>query len=80
MNIKVLGTGCDRCKQLHSNTMTAVIEANIDADIEKVEDIAAIMRYGVMATPALVINEQVKLMGKVPSIAELKSLLLSVKH
>ena len=75
MNIQVLGPGCARCKQLLSNTQTAVIQANLDADVEKVEDIAAIMKYGVMSTPALVVDGVVKFSGKVPSVEELKKIL-----
>lgn len=75
MNIQVLGTGCARCKQLFANTQTAVIQANLDANIEKVEDIAAILKYGVMSTPALVVDGVVKFSGKVPSVDELKKIL-----
>jgi small redox-active disulfide protein 2 len=75
MNIQVLGPGCARCKQLLSNTQTAVIQADIQADIEKVEDIAMIMKYGVMSTPALVVDGVVKFSGKVPSVEELKKIL-----
>jgi small redox-active disulfide protein 2 len=75
MKIEVLGTGCSRCKQLHENTMQAVIAARVDADVVKVEDIKEIMRYGVMSTPALVIDGVVKTVGKVPSVDEIKKLL-----
>jgi small redox-active disulfide protein 2 len=75
MNIQVLGPGCARCKQLFSNTQSAVNQANLDADIEKVEDIVTIMKYGVMATPALVVDGNVLFAGKVPSVAELQQML-----
>ncbi len=75
MQIQVLGPGCDRCKQLHNRVMQAVIEADLDADVEKVEDMAAILKCGVMATPALVIDGKVKFTGKVPSVEELKKIL-----
>jgi len=75
MNIQVLGPGCARCKQLFSNTQTAVIQSEIQADIEKVEDIEIIMKYGIMSTPALVVDGVVKFSGKVPSVDELKKLL-----
>ncbi|MCX6833309.1 MAG: thioredoxin family protein [candidate division Zixibacteria bacterium] len=75
MKIEVLGTGCSRCKQLHENTMQAVIAADVEADVSKVEDITEIMRYGVMSTPALVIDGVVKTVGKVPSVDEIKKLL-----
>jgi small redox-active disulfide protein 2 len=75
MEIKVLGTGCARCKSLEKITTKAVDELNLDATVEKVEDIQKIMEYAVMRTPALVINEKVVLSGQVPKIAELKELL-----
>jgi len=75
MRIQVLGPGCTNCKQLHKNAMAAVAEANVKADVEKVEDIAEIMKYGIMATPALVIDGVVKTSGKVPSVAEIKKLI-----
>ena len=75
MEIKVLGTGCARCKSLEKVTKMAVDELNLDATVEKVEDIQRIMEYAVMRTPALVINEKVVLSGQVPKIAELKEML-----
>jgi small redox-active disulfide protein 2 len=75
MNIKVLGTGCARCKSLEKITMQAVSELNLDATVEKVEDIQKIMEYAVMRTPALVIDEKVVLSGQLPKVAELKELL-----
>jgi small redox-active disulfide protein 2 len=75
MKIKVLGTGCSKCKTLEQATRNAVAEMGIDADIEKVEDIQKIMEYGVMRTPALVINEKVALYGRVPSVSEIKEIL-----
>ncbi len=75
MKIQVLGPGCANCKQLHKNTMAAVMEANVDADVEKVEDIGAIMKFGIMATPALVIDGVVKTSGRVLTVAEIKKLI-----
>lgn len=75
MIIKILGTGCARCKQLTGNAQQAVREMGIDASIEKVEKIEDIMAYGVMKTPALVIDGQVKVMGKVPSAEDIKKYL-----
>ena len=75
MEIKVLGTGCARCKSLEKITRNAVDELNLDASVEKVEDIQKIMEYAVMRTPALVINEKVVMTGQVPKVAELKDLL-----
>lgn len=75
MNIKVLGTGCSKCKSLETATRNAVSEMGIQAEIEKVEDIVKIMGYGVMVTPALVINEKVAVSGRVPSIPEIKEVI-----
>ena len=75
MEIKVLGTGCAKCKSLEKITRKAVEELNLDATVEKVEDIQKIMEYAVMRTPALVINEKVVLSGQVPKVAQVKDLL-----
>jgi small redox-active disulfide protein 2 len=75
MIIKVLGTGCANCKKLEANTRIAVEELGLDAVIEKVTDIKDIMKYGVMKTPALVVDGKVKIMGRVPSAEEIKKYL-----
>jgi len=75
MEIKVLGTGCPKCKTLEKATRDAVAELGIDATIQKVEDIVDIMNYGVMRTPAIVINEKVVLAGRVPDVKELKEII-----
>lgn len=72
MEIKILGSGCSNCKKLEANTREAVKELNVDAQITKVEQIKDIMKYGVMRTPALVINEKVKMYGKVLNVDEIK--------
>ncbi len=69
--IKILGTGCKNCQTLTRLTTEVVNENNIDATIEKVEDIAKIMAYDVMSTPALVVNEEVLISGRVPSKKEI---------
>jgi len=65
MIIKILGTGCPKCKTLETNARNAVVSSGIDASVEKVTDLKEIMNYGVMMTPALVIDETVKSAGKV---------------
>ncbi len=75
MEIKVLGTGCPKCKQLEQTVREAVKSINLDAIISKVEEIDKIMSYGVMRTPALVINEKVVLSGRVPSLNEVKEII-----
>lgn len=73
--IKILGTGCHKCKQTTAIVTDVVNENSIDATIEKVEDIIDIMKYNVMSTPAVVINEEVVVKGRVPSKTELIELL-----
>lgn len=75
MEIKVLGSGCAKCNQLEEATKQATAKAGIDATVEKVTDMAQIMGYGVMTTPALVVDDQVRIAGRVPSVDELVALL-----
>lgn len=77
MEIKVLGTGCANCKTLEKNTINALAELNISADVEKVEDIVKIMNYGILRTPGLVIDGKVVLSGRIPSVSELKKMITS---
>jgi small redox-active disulfide protein 2 len=75
MNIQVLGTGCSKCKTLEKAVRDIVAQNNIDATISKVEDIMEIMKFNIMSTPALVIDGQVVVKGRVPSLDELKQIL-----
>ncbi len=75
INIKILGTGCQKCKTLEKLTTEVVAENSFDAEISKVEDIVQIMNYGVIGTPALVLNEKVLISGRVPSKDEIKKLI-----
>ena len=75
MKIKILGSGCPNCKVLEANTKRALEELKIKADVEKVTDIARIMEYGVMSTPALVVNEKVVSYGRVLNPEEIKKIL-----
>lgn len=77
MEIKILGPGCKNCEKLEESVREAVKELGLNPTIEKVQDIQAIMGYGVMKTPGLVIDEQVKVRGRVPSKDEIKKLLES---
>ncbi len=76
MEIKVLGTGCAKCRTLEKLTHEAVDTMAIDAHVEKVEDIYKIMQMGVMSTPALVIDQKVVLSGRLPSLEELKDIIV----
>ena len=73
--LQILGTGCSKCKKLTENAEAAVREAGITAEIEKVTDIQEIMKHGVMMTPALVVDGNVKSVGKVLSVGEIKAML-----
>jgi small redox-active disulfide protein 2 len=75
MKIEILGTGCSKCKALEENTKQAVAKAGIFAQIEKVEDIVKIMDYGVMNTPGLVINGEVKSTGRLLTQEEILELI-----
>jgi len=75
MVIKILGTGCPKCKTLEKLTREVVEQNGIEATIVKVEDIMEIMKYGIMTTPALVIDEKVAIKGRVPSAEEIKIVL-----
>jgi len=75
MKIEILGTGCPKCKVTEKNVRKAVEELGIQAEIVKVEDIQEIINRGVMMTPTVFIDGQVKIMGRVPSPDEIKRLL-----
>ena len=75
MEIKILGTGCPKCKALERITRDVIAENGIDATISKVEEIMEIVKFGVMMTPALVVDGKVVLKGRIPSKEEVKQLL-----
>lgn len=74
--LQILGTGCAKCTKLAEHTEAAAQAAGIAYEMEKIKDINAIMAFGVMMTPALAIDGEVKVVGKVPSVEEIKQLLL----
>lgn len=78
MEIKVLGSGCQNCKTLEARTVEALDSLGLEAPIEKVMDFPSIVAYDVMSTPALVIDEQVVLAGRIPSVEELRRILAGV--
>jgi len=73
--IQILGTGCPKCKKLTDNAEEAAKSADLEYEIEKVTEINDIMAFGVMVTPALVIDGQVKVVGKVSTVDEIKKIL-----
>jgi small redox-active disulfide protein 2 len=75
MLIQILGMGCPKCQKLDDRTRQAAEELHLDCQIKKVKDLQQIMTFGVMATPALVVDGVVKVAGRVPMVEEIKSLL-----
>jgi len=73
--VQVLGTGCPKCEKLAARAKEAIAALGLDCEVEKVNDITEIVKFGVMMTPALAIDGEVRVTGKVPSVDELKSML-----
>ena len=73
MEIKVLGPGCLKCQQTEKNVKEAVRESGADAKVDKVTDVMEIAKYGVLGTPAVVVDGNVKSVGKIPSKEEIKA-------
>ena len=73
--VKILGTGCPKCQNLTKVVTEVIAENQLDASVEKVEDIMAIMQYNVMLTPALVVDEKVVMKGRIPSKEEVLAFL-----
>ena len=80
MQIKVLGMGCMRCNTLEKLTIDALAELGIAADVEHVKDLSQIAKYGVMSLPGLVINEKLRVSGRVPKKEEIKMWLQEEAH
>ena len=75
--IKILGTGCSKCKTTYQNVIEALKQLDMQADVIKVEDIEEIMKYNVLSTPVLMINEEMKIKGRVADVNEIKQLLIA---
>ena len=73
--IKVLGSGCSKCNELEKNTREVLKDLNIDEEVAHIKDFKEIMKYGVMTTPALLVDEKILVSGRVPNIKELKELI-----
>jgi len=78
MKVQILGTGCPRCKKLEANARKAIEELGIAAEIEKVQDIKEITKFGVMMTPALAIDGKVKCSGEIASVEKIKKWLQEI--
>ncbi|MBL0105411.1 MAG: TM0996/MTH895 family glutaredoxin-like protein [Bacteroidetes bacterium] len=74
-NIKVLGPGCSKCKTMFNNVQEAIKQMGIEAELTKVEDLEEMMKYNILTTPVLVIDEQIKVKGRVADVKEIKELL-----
>lgn len=74
-NIKILGTGCAKCKSTYENVMKALQDLGMEAKVEKVEDLMKIMEYNVLTTPVLMIDEVMKVKGRVADVNEIKEFL-----
>ncbi len=73
MEIKVLGPGCPKCEQVAKHVKEAVVEAGVDVQIDKVTDLMEIAKFGVLGTPAVVVDGEVKCVGKIPAVEEIKN-------
>lgn len=73
--IKVLGPGCSKCKSTYNNVMEVIKQHNIEANVEKVEDIVEMMKYNILTTPVLMIDGEIKIKGRVAQISEIVELL-----
>jgi len=73
--LQILGTGCPKCKKLAENTEAAAADLGIEFELEKVTEIDKILEFGVMVTPALAVDGEVKVVGKVPSVDDIKAML-----
>ena len=76
-NIKVLGPGCPKCKNTYNNVLEALKQTGIQAEVTKIEDIEEMMKYNVLMTPVLMIDEVIKVKGRVADVNEIKQLLTS---
>lgn len=74
-NIKVLGPGCATCVTTYNNVLEALKQTSIEANVEKIEDFEEIMKYNVLTTPVLIIDEVIKIKGRVATVSEIKQLL-----
>jgi small redox-active disulfide protein 2 len=79
LDIKILGPGCPKCKTTYNNTIEAVKQLGIEAIVTKVEDIMEIMKYNVLSTPVLMINEVAKIKGRTADVSEIKKLLSNLE-
>lgn len=75
MIIKILGAGCDKCEKAYDNANKAIEELGIEVTVEKVEDLVTMMKFGIMTTPGIVIDDKVIMVGKIPKVEEFKKII-----
>jgi small redox-active disulfide protein 2 len=75
MEIKILGTGCSKCKTTYNNVLEALKETGVQAEVTKIEDIEEMMKYNILTTPVLMINDVIKVKGRIAEIKEIKEFL-----
>jgi small redox-active disulfide protein 2 len=75
ISIKILGPGCAKCKTTYDIVQKAIAQSGVEASLTKVEDLEGMMKYDILTTPVVVINEQIKISGRVPTVDEVKKLL-----
>lgn len=75
-SIKVLGPGCPKCKTTYSNALEAVKQSGVEANVQKIDDLQEMMKYDVLTTPVLIIDEVPRIKGRIADVAEIKQLLL----
>ncbi|WP_409227658.1 thioredoxin family protein [Gudongella sp. SC589] len=76
MVIKILGTGCDKCDKSYANAQKAIDELGQEVQLEKVEDLVTMMKYGILTTPGIVVDEKVLTTGRIPSVEDFKRIIL----
>jgi small redox-active disulfide protein 2 len=74
-SIKILGPGCAKCKTTYEVVKKAIEQSGIQADVTKIEDLEEMMKYNILTTPVVVVDEQIKISGRVPTVEEIKKLL-----
>ena len=79
MVIKILGAGCDKCDKAFDNAQKAVNELGETVDVEKVEDLVTMMKYGILTTPGIVVDERVLTTGRIPTVEDFKNIILDRK-
>jgi len=76
MVIKILGTGCDKCDKAYDNAKKAIADLGEDVVVEKVEDLVTMMKYGILTTPGIIVDEKVLMTGRIPKVEDFKEIIM----